>query len=117
MNDLRCLSELLTDAFMKGFDQESAFGCVVPLVTYNLDWEHYLLVQVWDRFTDTEPKWAYSLWHHDGNWRKVRDFSEDKWEDGAPYVKSAIAVEADLLERGTKKLSLNQPSDQTDEEA
>lgn len=99
MTDLRCLSELLHDAHMKGFDQESAFGCVVPLVTYNLDGEYYLLVQVWDRFTDAEPKWEYSLWFYDGDWRMVRGFPDDRWEDGAPYIKSAVAVRADLDRR------------------
>ena len=99
MTDLRCISELLNDALMKGYEQESAFGTVAPLVHYNLDWEHYLLVQTWNRFSDGKPEWEYSLWFYDGKWAKVRGFPDHKWEGGAPYVEASVCVKEHLASR------------------
>ena len=103
MRDLRCISELLNDALMKGYEQESAFGVVAPLVTYNLDWEHYLLVQTWNHFADGKPEWEYSLWHYDGEWTKLRDFPEHRWVEGnPPYVEASILVKEHIAQRKLK---------------
>jgi hypothetical protein len=75
MSDLRCITELVHDTLMKGYEQESSLGAVAPCAHFNLDFYHYLLVQVWDYFDgDDNPNWHYSLWYFNGEGVKLCDF-------------------------------------------
>lgn len=97
--DLKAIPELVKDAVCRTGTAvdgiyHSKFGGVVPIVTYDHDWNFHVLVQVWDDYDD-EPKWSFSLWFVDSDGAtKVRDFPEHEWGTGnIPYVASAIIVE------------------------
>ena len=94
MSDLRCITELVHDTLIKGYEQESSLGAVAPCAHFNLDICHYLLVQVWDYFDgDDNPTWHYSLWYFDGEGKKLCDFPQHKWEDGAPWVEASVVAQ------------------------
>jgi hypothetical protein len=90
--ELRSIPELVTDSLWN-HEQESAFGAVCLLCHFDRDWEHFALVQVWDRFAD-KPEWVYSLWYwgEDDLAEHLCDFS-NKWEEGdIPWVAAATLV-------------------------
>ena len=98
---LRSITELVTDTVRHGHEQESAFASVYLLAHFDLDCEHYGLVQVWDRFDD-EPVWRYSLWYWDANHdlaQHLCDFPDHPWEAGAPWVEAAQAARHHLNAR------------------
>lgn len=98
-DDLRSLSELVNDS-LRNHSQASSFGAVELLCHFDMDYEHYALVQTWDRFEDS-PKWRYSLWFWglDDTCTHVCDFPMCEWDDGAPYIESATAVERHIKSR------------------
>lgn len=96
--DLRGFAELVRDMWRdpRRYEQENAFGAVVHLATFDLDYYGYLLVQTWDHLErslgDADVRWEYSLWYCCGDPVKIADFPGSD-EGDVPFVESAIAVE------------------------
>lgn len=96
--ELRSIPELVTDSLWE-HEQESVFGATYLLCHFDRDWEHYGLLQIWDRFQDHPPKWKFSLWHwgSDDLAQHLCDFPDHEWEEGnIPWVAATLFVEAHI---------------------